>query len=87
MLVSQFIPVTHLIRDHLSVLGKLSNGPVVLAQRSKPTAVLLSVDDYEKLVSDSEAGKRYLRMIAADQALAAGDFVELSAAEIIALGQ
>ncbi|MDQ3250143.1 MAG: type II toxin-antitoxin system Phd/YefM family antitoxin [Chloroflexota bacterium] len=85
MLVSQFTPVTHLIRDHLSVLGKLINGPVVLAQRSKPTAVLLSVNDYEKLVADSEAGRRYLRMIAADQAREAGDFVELTPAEILAL--
>ncbi len=80
MAVSQFIPVTTLLRDHLSVLGKLINGPVVLASRSKPAAILLSVGDYEKLLADSESVKRYQRNQRADKDFAdmmAGDYSEL----------
>jgi PHD/YefM family antitoxin component YafN of YafNO toxin-antitoxin module len=88
MAIAQITPVTQLIRDHLSVLSKLINGPVVLAQRSKPTAVLLSVNDYEKLLADSESAKHYRRLIAADQArveMNTGNYVELSPAEILAV--
>lgn len=88
MAISQIAPVTQLIRDHLSVLNRLVDGPVVLAQRSKPAAVLLSVNDYEKLLADSEDAKRFRRTIKSDQAfkeMNAGNYVELSPDEILAL--
>ena len=64
MAISQITPVTQLIRDHLSVLSKLGNGPVVLASRSKPAAILLSVHDYQSLEEDA---KRWRRQLLADQ--------------------
>ena len=46
----QIEPVTGLSRDYKQIFAKLQRGPVFLAQRSKPAAVLLSVNDYEKLI-------------------------------------
>ena len=50
MNVPQIEPITRLSRDHRAVLNKLKTGPVFLAQRSTPAAVLLSVSDYETMV-------------------------------------
>lgn len=84
----QIEPVTTLARDHKSVFAKLDIGPVFLAHRSKSAAVLLSISDYEKLLVDAEDAKRFRRMLKADQAIAemnAGNYVELSPDEILAL--
>ena len=48
--VPQIESVTGLSRDYKVIFAKLEKGPVFLAQRSKPAAVLLSVRDYEKMV-------------------------------------
>jgi PHD/YefM family antitoxin component YafN of YafNO toxin-antitoxin module len=63
--------------EHVRVFTMLSKGPVVLAQRSKPTAVLVSVADW-----DSMAGElaRLRRIVEADRQFAeirAGKFIEL----------
>lgn len=54
MHIPQIEPVTSLSKDYRSVFSKLDNGPVILASRSRPAAVLLSVDDYEKLMTRLE---------------------------------
>ncbi len=50
MNMPQIEAVTGLSRDYRSIFAKLAKGPVFLAQRSRPTAVLLAVADYEKLL-------------------------------------
>ena len=42
----QIEPVSILVRDYLTVFAKLKDGPVFLAQRSKPAAVLVSVEQW-----------------------------------------
>lgn len=54
MHIPQIEPVTSLSKDYRSVFSKLDNGPVVLAMRSRPAAVLLSIHDYEKLITRLE---------------------------------
>lgn len=54
MHIPQIEPVTSLSKDYRAIFSKLDNGPVILAMRSRPTAVLLSVSDYEKLMTRLE---------------------------------
>ena len=50
MEVPQMATVAELRHNHLAVLDKLEQGPVVIAQRSKPAAVLVSVDMWNRQV-------------------------------------
>lgn len=54
MRIPQIEPVTTLSKDYRTVFDKLANGPVVLAMRSRAAAVLLSVEEYEDMVSRLE---------------------------------
>lgn len=49
MAIPQIEPVTSLSRNYSSVFEKLRKGPVFLAQRSRPAAVLLSLNEYERI--------------------------------------
>jgi len=68
----QIEPVTGLSRDYKTIFAKLAKGPVFLAQRSKPAAVLLSVGEYEKMINRLKQlellleGKRILAEMASD---------------------
>jgi PHD/YefM family antitoxin component YafN of YafNO toxin-antitoxin module len=67
-LVPQIEPVTRLAREHKEVFQLLKNGPVILAQHSKPAAVLVNVDTW----NDTLRRLAYLERIAlGDQASAA----------------
>jgi prevent-host-death family protein len=50
----QIEPVTNFLKDHKAILEKLEEGPVFLAQRSKPAAVLISVGDWDHMVEELE---------------------------------
>lgn len=50
MEVPQMATIAELRHNHLAVLDKLEQGPVVIAQRSKPAAVLVSVDTWNRQV-------------------------------------
>ncbi len=50
MNIPQIEPITTMAKDHKTVLKMLHNGPVILAQRSRPAAVLISIGDYEKMI-------------------------------------
>jgi PHD/YefM family antitoxin component YafN of YafNO toxin-antitoxin module len=54
MHIPQIEPVTNLSKDYKTIFAKLNDGPVILAMRSRPAAVLLSVSDYEKMVTRLE---------------------------------
>lgn len=62
--IPQIEPIRTLKNNHLSVLKKLTNGPVFLSQRSKMAAVLLSTHEFEALMKDAT---QYRRMLLADQ--------------------
>jgi len=48
--VPQMVTVAELRHKHLEVFSKLEQGPVVIAQRSKPAAVLVSVKTWNRQV-------------------------------------
>lgn len=54
--IPKFIPVTDLRQDVSAVLRALKDGeePVVIMQRSRAAAVMLSVDTYERMVYERE---------------------------------
>jgi len=54
--IPKFIPVTDLRQDISGVLRSLSSGeePIVIMQRSRAAAVLLTVDTYERMVRERE---------------------------------
>lgn len=70
-MIPQIEPITSMTRDHKSVLSKLKAGPVFLAQRSSPAAVLLSVRDYERLMLAESELQHIKRMMTADSDFAA----------------
>jgi prevent-host-death family protein len=47
--VPQIVPVSELRNKHGQIFGLLHKGPVVLAQRSRPAAVLVSVEQWNEL--------------------------------------
>ncbi|MEZ4659804.1 MAG: type II toxin-antitoxin system Phd/YefM family antitoxin [Caldilineaceae bacterium] len=52
--VPQIVPVSDMSQKQTHVLAKLANGPVVLAQRSKPTAVLVYIEEWHALINRLE---------------------------------
>lgn len=59
------VPVSHLRNNHRELFHQLEEGPVILAQRSKPAAVLVSVAEWnakERRLEILEARLRYLEV-------------------------
>ena len=56
--VQQMASVTDLQKETAKVFTMLPNGPVVLAQRSRPAAVLVSVEEWDR-VADELAQRRF----------------------------
>jgi hypothetical protein len=69
----QIESVTKMVRDHKGLLAKLRTGPVFLAQRSAPAAVLVSPQMWDDLTRELA---RLRRMVEFDRQLASNDFVE-----------
>lgn len=49
--IVQIVPITEMRLHHSEVLAMLAEGPVVLAQRSKPAAVLVSVEEWNLIAA------------------------------------
>jgi len=47
--IPQIVPVSDMSTKQAQVLAKLDDGPVILAQRSKPAAVLVSVSEWDAI--------------------------------------
>ena len=76
--VPHIIPVTDLRQDAAAVLKRLqtSRQPVVITQRGRAAAVLLSMEEYER----GEQERRLLRLLArGEQEIAAGKGFDLDA--------
>ncbi|MBU1049432.1 type II toxin-antitoxin system Phd/YefM family antitoxin [Candidatus Bipolaricaulota bacterium] len=54
--IPKFVPVTSLRQEAANVLKAIANGqePVVIMQRSRAVAVMISVDTYERMVRERE---------------------------------
>ena len=54
--IPKFIPVTDLRQDAAAVLRAVQSGnePIVVMQRSRSAAVLISVDTYERMIYERE---------------------------------
>jgi prevent-host-death family protein len=48
--IPQMVSVSDLKNHHLEVIAKLRQGPVLLASRNQPTAVLLSPEQWNEIV-------------------------------------
>jgi prevent-host-death family protein len=62
--VHQIEPITHMQTKPTEVLSLLDAGPVILAQRSKPAAVLVSVAEWDSIADELA---RLTRIVAADK--------------------
>lgn len=50
--VQQIVPISDMRLDQAAVLKRLDKAPVVLAQRSKPRAVLVSVEHWNAMAQE-----------------------------------
>lgn len=50
--VQQIEPITTMQKAPTEILAMLTNGPVILAQRSRPAAVLVSVEEWDRLADE-----------------------------------
>lgn len=57
----QVEPISHLRRDHVTVLNKLRKGPVFLAQRGTLAAALVSIEEWNKIATRLEHLETLLR--------------------------
>lgn len=68
----QMAPVSDLKHRHLEVFKRLKAGPVVLANRSQPTAVLVAPDRWNEIVEYIDDLECSLEALKAELALAQG---------------
>ena len=52
--VPQVEPVTRLAREHKALLEQTNNGPIILSQRGKAAAVLVSIVEWNEIASELE---------------------------------
>ena len=68
----QFEPITTIQRNPHKVLAMLDNGPIVLANRSKPAAILVSVDLWDRLIERLDDQDDIIDALEAKLAIATG---------------
>lgn len=51
-LLPQIEPITRLQKNHTTILEMLGKGPVILTQHSKPAAVLVAPEEWDKLAKE-----------------------------------
>jgi hypothetical protein len=82
--VQQIVPVTDLRLAHVKVFSLLKNGPVILAQRSKPAAVLVSTKLWDDIARRLEEQQDVIDVLQAevDHLRSGGVIVEPDIAEL-----
>lgn len=71
----QIVPISDFRIKQAEVLTKLHHGPVFLAQRSKPAAVLVSIEEWDRIMAEVKRLKR--------QAEADRQFAEMRAGKFL----
>lgn len=82
--VPQMAPVSDLKHRHLEVFKRLKNGPVVLANRSQPVAVLVSPERWNDMIEYIDDLECSIEALKTELAIAKGEdeFEELTPEEI-----
>lgn len=81
MVIPEYTPISTLQKNYVGIVKKTEFGPVILAQYSKPVAVLLSPVDYERLAGMEVELQRLQRIVTADKhfsEMRAGDYVDMT---------
>jgi prevent-host-death family protein len=78
----QFEPITTMQRNPNKVLAMLVNGPVIMASRSKPAAILVSVELWDRLVERLEDQEDIIDALEAKLAIATGQVEMMTQSEI-----
>ena len=73
----QIVPISDFRVHQSDVLTKLENGPVFLAQRSKPAAVLVSLTDWDNMVAELRRLRRYAEAARQFAEIKAGNYTDL----------
>jgi prevent-host-death family protein len=73
----QIVPISDFRIRQAEVLNKLDKGPVFLAQRSKPAAVLVSMDEWDKLQAELKWLRRQQEADRQFAEIRAGNFADL----------
>jgi prevent-host-death family protein len=71
--IPQMVSVSDLKNRHLEVLAKVARGPVLLATRNRPTAVLLSPEMWEGLMDRIEDLEDLITALQVELDLSRGD--------------
>ncbi len=72
MKTPQIVPVTDLRMKHVQVFDMLGKGPVILAQRSRPAAVLVSVAQWDRLMERLDDQADLIEVLQAELDIASG---------------
>lgn len=81
------LPISDLRQKQAEILAMLDQSPVLLMNRGDAAGVLVSVDQWNSIADELAVAKR--NTIAAKNfvRMDGGDYVSMTAAEILALGQ
>lgn len=71
--IPQIVPVSDMSIKQQDTLKLLDNGPVILATRSRPTAVLISVAEWDALINEIEVLRDLVDVQEADLNLSTGE--------------
>ena len=76
-MTTQVVPISDFHVRQADVLTKLDNGPVILAQRSRPAAILVSVFEWDKMVAELKRLRKYAEAFRQFEEISDGYFVDL----------
>jgi PHD/YefM family antitoxin component YafN of YafNO toxin-antitoxin module len=71
----QIVPISDFRLYQDRVLGQLDHGPVIFAQRGRPTAVLVSVAEWDKIARELAHYRRLLLLEERSREVTAGNYM------------
>lgn len=83
------MPISDLRKYQKKVLAQIQTAPVLLTNQGQGAGVLVSVEQWNAISNQLIEAEQLRRNIAAEKAfarMAAGDFVEMTPTEIMAIG-
>lgn len=80
--IPQIVPVSDMSIKQQDTLKLLDNGPVILATRSRPTAVLISVAEWDALIDEIEVLRDLVDVQEADLNLSTGELEDFDMDEL-----
>ncbi|RIK29391.1 MAG: hypothetical protein DCC55_38040 [Chloroflexi bacterium] len=71
----QIVPISDFRLHQDRVLGQLEQGPVIFAQRGRPAAVLVAVEEWDKIAKELAHYKRLILLEERSREVAAGNYM------------